>query len=813
MPDDPTPPVDPSNADTRRDAPPRDPRLPKQIGHYRIRRVIASGGMGTVYEALQDNPRRKVALKVMRRGLAAPSMLRRFEYESQILGTLRHPHIAQVYEAGTHEDQGECVPYFAMEFIPGARPVTDYAAAMRLDLAARLALFTTICDAVHHGHQKGVIHRDLKPDNILVDSSGDAKVIDFGVARATNSDLAVTTMQTDVGQIIGTVQYMSPEQIAGNPDDIDTRSDVYALGVILYELVGEGLPYDVSRASIFEASRIIRESNPMRPSTRNTALRGDLETIILKALEKDRDRRFDSARALADDIDRFLRGDAIAARPASVGYQVRMFARRHKAVASALLTVLVVSVTAAVVSTVLWRHAEAARRAEATARQDADAKNLAAREFLSVIDRILNITNPTEVEGGTVDVLAVLEDVEAQLDGGMEGVAALPGFEAILRRSIGSTYRDLGHLDAAERNLVRAHELSRSVDGPEFRSDLTRTMNSLAILYRQNGAPERAIPLLREALAMMDELPDMAMTGASTSHNLATAYTAAGDLTAALAQWEDALARHETAMEPDDVRLAIVTSGYGAMLGSVGRESEAEPMLRRAVERFRAAFPDGHPHVATALMNLGVFLGRLDRFAEALTAEEEAAAIYAAHLAPTHPFLGTARRNLGATAYGMHDYPRAITEFREALRIFVQNRGSHLDVLDTKLHLARALAASDAFDEAYSLLVELDATFSDPEQCPQPWSRGLTISLLGQVMEALDRGSLSERERLLIAGFDALDALDLPQTDYAQAAADAVARFYDRHDRAAEAPAWRQRAAERPRVTTVESPADDVDDE
>ena len=336
---------------------------PVRIGQYTIKSEIASGAMGTVYLAVQDTPRRTVALKMMKQGITSKSALRRFEFESQILARLRHPNIAQVYEAGTHDDGHGGVPYFAMEYIANAKTVVEYIAYKRLSTRQRLELFVKICDAVHHGHQKGIIHRDLKPGNILVDSTGEPRIIDFGVARSTDSDLAVTTLQTNVGQLVGTLQYMSPEQCDADPHDLDTRSDIYALGVVLFEILCEQLPYDVSRVAIFEASQLIREGVPTKPSSIKKTLRGDVETITLKAMDKNRDRRYQSAAELSRDIRRYLANEPIEARPPSVVYQLHLFARRHRALFAATVTVGVVLVVATVVSIVFAARANVAQRA------------------------------------------------------------------------------------------------------------------------------------------------------------------------------------------------------------------------------------------------------------------------------------------------------------------------------------------------------------------------------------------------------------------------------------------------------------------
>ncbi|MCP4759492.1 MAG: serine/threonine protein kinase [Planctomycetes bacterium] len=323
--------------------------LGRTIGHFTIKRIIGIGGMGAVYEAMQESPRRIVALKMMRSGVTSRSALRRFQYEVQTLARLRHPGIAQIYEAGMTDDGEGGIPWFAMEYLAGSKPLTQYAIDKNLDTHQRLKLFEHVCDAAHHGHQKGIIHRDLKPGNILVTSSGDPKIIDFGVARSTDSDMAVTTLQTDVGVLIGTMQYMSPEQCAADPHDIDVRSDVYALGVVLFELLTGRPPYTIADRPIHEAARVVREDPPTRPSELVGVLRGDIETICLKALEKERDRRYQSAVELRQDIHRLLQGEPIIARRPTLRYHLKLLYRRHRTpvvLSIAMICLLVVSVIA-----------------------------------------------------------------------------------------------------------------------------------------------------------------------------------------------------------------------------------------------------------------------------------------------------------------------------------------------------------------------------------------------------------------------------------------------------------------------------------
>lgn len=342
------------------------PRPMEKIGDYRMVRVIGVGGMATVYEAIQERLRRRVALKVMRQGLAHTSAVHRFQYETEILARLQHPGIAQIFEAGTWEDaQGVTTPFFAMEFVSDARTIIEYAREQRLRLPERLQMFANVCDAVQHGHQLGVIHRDLKPGNLLVDFTGRPKVIDFGVARSSDPAQAWITQQADLGQIIGTLNYMSPEQCAGA--DIDIRTDVYSLGVVLYELACGRLPHDLSEAPLIEALRIVCNEPPTRPSTIDPHLRGDFEALVLKAIEKDPARRYHTAEALAADIRRHLNHQTIDARPPTFLYQCRRFARRNLTLVTAAAVLLLTIFCGAILSASLALQAksESVRRRQA----------------------------------------------------------------------------------------------------------------------------------------------------------------------------------------------------------------------------------------------------------------------------------------------------------------------------------------------------------------------------------------------------------------------------------------------------------------
>lgn len=359
--------------------------IPLRIGRYEINRSVGEGGMGVVYEAQQANPRRRVALKLIRAGFPSEGEQRRFRREAEVLGQLHHAGIAHIYEAGYADVVGPAgtlasQPFIAMEFIEGA-PITEYVGGRSLDDRTALELFLAVCEAVEHAHLKGIVHRDLKPGNIIVEESGQPKILDFGIARLVGPGHEETTLRTDAGQLIGTLPYMSPEQVEGDSSLIDTRTDVYALGVILYELLTGRLPHDVRHRSLHDGIRIIREDEPTRLSSINSRFRGDLDTIAAKALEKSKERRYASAAALADDIRRYLKDEPIVARPASTFYQLQKFARRNRALVGGV-SATILALIAGLVGMVFFASREHSQRIRAD-KKTLEARRLAYRASLS----------------------------------------------------------------------------------------------------------------------------------------------------------------------------------------------------------------------------------------------------------------------------------------------------------------------------------------------------------------------------------------------------------------------------------------------
>jgi eukaryotic-like serine/threonine-protein kinase len=547
-----------------------------RIGRYQVVGKIGSGGMGSVYEALQDEPRRTVALKLMNDGFADEESLHRFRYEAEVLGHLDHPGIARILEAGTHvDDDGRSVPWFAMEHVVGGTDLRSHADAADLDMQGRLELFAGVCDAVHHGHQRGIVHRDLKPGNILVDGAGRPRVIDFGVARSTNLDMARTGDLTGTGVLVGTVQYMSPEQCAGEPERIDVRSDIYSLGVVLYELLCGRLPYGID--NLLNAVWVITNEPPTRPSGVRKALRGDVEAVVLKALEKDPRRRYQSAAELSADLRRILDREPIAARTPTFVYHVRMMASRYRTLTGTAGGILIALIVGVVATTWQWR--EAVRSAEESA---------AVTAFLQGMLPSHVTMDPAQRHVpayGTEAPIALL------LDDGVASVPAAfadqPELESTTRLILSGGYWGVGLYERAEQQARLAVEARAALHGANAPTTL-EARAALAEALRMLDRSDEAEAMVREVLAAYEAHP---LYGAEHPRTVAAACSLAFVL------WPqqdrvfefvpvamDAVTRGREVLGPEAFLVRLTASLLATTLASMGQVDEADELARAVLD-------------------------------------------------------------------------------------------------------------------------------------------------------------------------------------------------------------------------------------
>jgi len=588
--------------------------LPARIGRYRVVRRVGQGGMGSVYEGEQDHPKRRVAIKVVRSHVSGASDTRRFEFEAEVLARLNHPGIAQVFEAGHFEDRGVVRPFIAMEFVDGVT-ITEHLASRTPDERERLRLFTDICDAVHHAHQRGVVHRDLKPANILVNAEGRAKILDFGIARLTVDDTE-TTRNTLAGQLIGTVAYMSPEQASGDADAVDTRSDVYALGVLLYEILTGKLPYEISPRAVHAALRTIAEAAPRSLSAIDARIDRDLATIALKTIEKERERRYPSAAELAADVRRFLNHEPIVARPATATYVLTRFARRNPLLCTSIALATFAVVTALVVSLVALSRAREARSAERVARERAERESAAVTAMNKFVLRdMIEAVSPKR--GGRdmrlVDMLdAAIPRLEATF-------AEQPLLRDTVRASIGGSYWKLGLLAESEQLLsVSIPGLERELGATDERV-LDAKYQWMQVLHAQNEPSARTTAR---------ELHDYyAKTFGPTDErtlrlrgDCALLDVSFGDYESGIAEIRATLALTRATLGPDHERTIATVRKLGECLSAAGNFAEAEVNLQEFVERMARTRDAGDTDLISGQATLSrilLDLGKVDE-AEAL---------------------------------------------------------------------------------------------------------------------------------------------------------------------------------------------------
>lgn len=722
--------------------------LPDVIGTYTIDSIIGEGGMGTVYLARQHNPEREVALKLIRPGYASRKILRRFALEAQLLGRLQHPGIAQIYEADTFETARGPQPYFAMELVRGL-PLDTYASEHRLGTRARFELLAKVADAVQHAHEKGIVHRDLKPGNILVTPEGQPKILDFGVARATDSDIQVTTIQTDVGQLIGTVPYMSPEQVVGDPGAIDVRSDVYALGVVMYELLAGRLPYDLKQMMIHEAARVIREDDPAPLSSINRTLRGDAETIVAKALEKERGRRYQSAAELASDIRRYLDDKPIVARPPSTVYQLRKFARRNKALVGGVAGMFVVLVAGIIVSTGQAIRATSAEQAARTSLEEAEAT-------VAFLDDMLGAVDPGAM-GKDVTVRAVLDRSSESID---TEFAGRPMVAARLHSTIGRTYLQLGVYQVAEPHLARAREIRADRLGAEhpdtLRSDVDAATARLG-LGDFEGAERELLRTLSDCERLLG--PDHETTASCVSA-LSQVYGKMLDFENSRTFMQRAIDLNSAIHGPDHRETLAAISSLATLLAEEERFDEAEPLFEGAIEAAMRTLGPDHPLTLDTRSNLAWMYFWARRYEEAVALGEEVLDGKERVLGAEHPEtlatvnnLAVAYRNLGRIDKAEPLYRRDLEVSRRVLGV------KHPETLISASNFGRFLAEGGRCDEALPIFEE---TLRAEEEVLPPGHFGHAFTLGSYGRCLVKAGRFEEAERaflearaIITASFDA----------------------------------------------------------
>jgi len=696
------------------------------IGPYRLVQRIGIGGMGEVWRAEQTTPfHRTVALKLIKAGMDTRAVVARFETERQALALMEHPNIAKVFDAGATP---EGRPYFVMEYVPGL-PITKYCDKLRLTLHDRLALFTQVCEGVQHAHQKAIIHRDLKPSNVLiseVDQKPVPKIIDFGLAKATGARLGEATMYTEVGGVVGTPDYMSPEQADSSERNIDTRTDVYSLGVILYELLVGVLPFSSRQSGATPAIlEKIRQEEPALPSSRIKALgesshdsaqkrqeepqtlrrhlRGELDWITMKALEKERSRRYGSPSELAADIERYLNNEPVLAGPPSASYRAGKFVRRHRfgvsVAAAALLLLIAFAATMAVQPRRIAQERDRANREAAASQRVAD-----------FMVRMFKVSDPSEARGNSVTAREILDKAANEAD---TGLASDPVLQARLLAVMGNTYEGLGLYARAESLLARSLEIRRRVLGPD-NPDTLASMNDLAETIRWQGRFPEAEKLYREAWEGRQRVlgPDhpatiVSMNGVGLVLTDENRYTQAEKLLGQVLETE------RRTVGPSAAATLNTENSLALVLQDEGRLPEAEKLYRESADGFRRQFSPEHLNALRGYANLAIVLDQEGRYAESEKLQREMIEIKNRVLGPEHPYTLLSKASLAATLAHEQRYSEAeklyITTIDAERRVFGPE---HPRTLFATSDFADALVADHRYSEAAKLREDLTRIYT-----------------------------------------------------------------------------------------------------
>ncbi|MGP1273509.1 MAG: protein kinase domain-containing protein [Phycisphaerales bacterium] len=665
---------------------------PQAIAGYSIIRRLGAGGMGVVYEAEQESPRRSVALKVLRPGLSSPSMVRRFEFEADALARLRHPSISQIFEAGVADTPAGPRPYFAMELVRG-RPLDRWASGR--SVREQLRMMGTICDAVQHAHAQGVMHRDLKPSNILITDEGLPKVLDFGIARAIDADHPNETLATSTGELVGTLPYMSPEQISGEYGSVDIRSDVYALGVVLFQVLTGRLPIDLSGVHLLDAAARIRDAEPTRLSSISPKLRGDIETIVRTALAKEPTRRYQTAAALADDIRRYLEGQTIAARPASAMYQLSKLARRHKlatgAIAAISTTVIVAVAAVSIALGIAVQQKQLAERKTRTAQ--------AVTAFFN--DDVLAAADPWSDADPNLTVVDALENAVAGLDGRFDDD---PETEAAVRLAAGRILMNLGRHESSERQLRRASGLFAAATGDRS-VETAEAQATLGLLLGENGQYEESRSLLERSTAVLEDT--IGFTHSTTQdhlNSLVLTLMDLGDFDAARAIIDRQLPLAETRGTIDEDNAITILGNTGALTYKTGDIEGSVPYYEAMVERSTAHYGPDYIETLAGVSSLALIFQRIDRLDESRSLHARSIAGHTRALGAEHPYTLTIRNNYALFLSGTGSYDDALELFREILDIRLATLGEqHSDTMVSMMTTAQVLGRMRRFEEAEAL--------------------------------------------------------------------------------------------------------------